>query len=392
MRNQGQEGAQAERWTMPVFDLPSQSTQQRVRAIRELDSRGIAGTPIYLLCWLSITYFNGIWASHPAATALAAAALAVILAVRLVLHARLATLLESNPDRARAVLCTAVLSATTIFGLLTAWSMVDPRLHSIFTYMALACAVLGTVASIILSIDPVLRTFIPLTSMGPLAVAIFFTANMETITLAGLILINLAYIFKASGHGHRDYWNWMSAQDSLLRQTVDLDAQARTDPLTGLWNRAGLDRRIRELGAGQHPTSLTVLLLDIDHFKQVNDVHGHAAGDTCLVEIGRCVRSAVRDSDFVARYGGEEFVVLLADAPLDISIEIAEKIRTCVAAHAIGLDAGMIHITCSIGLAHSGMDATDNLHGLLARADQALYVAKSEGRNRVSIADSPVRS
>ncbi len=147
MRDQGQEGAQARRWNTPPFDLPSQSTQQRVSAIRELESRGIAGTPIYLLCWLSITYFNGIWSSHPVATALASGALALILAVRWVLHVRLATLLDSNPDRARAVLCTAVLAATSIFGLLTAWSLVDPALHAIFTYMALACAVLGTVAS-----------------------------------------------------------------------------------------------------------------------------------------------------------------------------------------------------------------------------------------------------
>ncbi len=228
--------------------------------------------------------------------------------------------------------------------------------------------------------------------MGPLAFVIFFAADVQSLTLAGLILINLAYIFKASGHGHRDYWNWVSARDSLLRQTVDLDAQARTDPLTGLWNRAGLERRVREIREGEHPTSLTVLMLDIDHFKQVNDIHGHAAGDTCLLEIGRCIRSAVRDSDFVARYGGEEFVVLLADAPLDISIDIAEKIRTCIAAHAIGLDTSTIHITCSIGLAHSGTDASITLHALLARADQALYVAKSAGRNRVRIADSPVWS
>ena len=167
-----------------------------------------------------------------------------------------------------------------------------------------------------------------------------------------------------------------------------------TDVLTGWHNRRYLQTRLREeLARSRRDGSpLTLLLIDIDHFKRVNDNHGHMAGDRVLTELAQRIESRIRASDVAARYGGEEFVLLLPDTGAGAGRTLAERLRAAVAERPVTLaDGTTIGITISAGLATVSPTRDDEdlktlADSLLARADVALYEAKSAGRDRVAAA------
>ncbi|HRQ65648.1 MAG TPA: diguanylate cyclase [Xanthomonadaceae bacterium] len=162
---------------------------------------------------------------------------------------------------------------------------------------------------------------------------------------------------------------------------------ARTDPLTGLANRSQLDASLAlmiETGAATGQ-SLSLMFLDLDRFKAINDRHGHAFGDDCLAAFADILRGHVRASDLLARYGGEEVVLVLPGAAQAPAAEIAETLRAAVEREGREVQGRPVALTVSIGLATWQPGETDS--ELLARADAALYRAKREGRNRVAVAD-----
>lgn len=160
------------------------------------------------------------------------------------------------------------------------------------------------------------------------------------------------------------------------------------DALTGLYNRRCLDQVLLEAwkAAGARREPLSLLMIDIDHFKQLNDRYGHAAGDDCLREVAnRLQRHATTLGGVVARYGGEEFVVVLAATDADIAQALAEALRTAVAAAPVKTAPAPLWVTISVGAATARPQTRDSLGATLKRADEALYQAKREGRNRVVV-------
>jgi diguanylate cyclase (GGDEF)-like protein len=172
-------------------------------------------------------------------------------------------------------------------------------------------------------------------------------------------------------------------QERALLQAYDA---ARRDPLTGVYNRAYLDGQlVAELAfAARHKTPLSLLLADVDHFKQINDTHGHLAGDEVLRRVAMTLSASVRTEDLVARFGGEEFVVLTRGIEAPQAKLLAERLREAVATAALptGLSKG---VTVSIGVASIACCGGGNVAAkeLLALADRRLYEAKRGGRNRV---------
>jgi len=163
---------------------------------------------------------------------------------------------------------------------------------------------------------------------------------------------------------------------------------ARTDSLTGLVNRASIDahleRAVDAATRSQHP--LSVIAVDIDRFKSVNDEHGHAAGDQVLRAVTRRMESALRDGDWLGRYGGEEFLVVLQNTDVAGANEIAERLRARVGADAIDVEGAKFRLTISLGVA--ALTPKETAHELVARADGALYDAKRSGRDRVAVRDT----
>ena len=171
-----------------------------------------------------------------------------------------------------------------------------------------------------------------------------------------------------------------------LRDNVQMSIEmAITDALTGLYNRRYMESHVGTLveQASARGKPLTVLVLDIDYFKSINDSHGHDAGDDVLREFAIRIRKSIRGIDLACRYGGEEFVVVMPETDLAVATMVAERLRRRIASEAFPIQQGArsVEVTISIGIAALGRG--DNAASVIKRADQALYRAKRDGRNRV---------
>jgi diguanylate cyclase (GGDEF)-like protein len=169
------------------------------------------------------------------------------------------------------------------------------------------------------------------------------------------------------------------------RSKRHFEHQASTDALTGVHNRHWMGhafpRALQRCSYNKQP--FAVMVVDIDHFKKINDTYGHLVGDLALKTVARCMAENLRPHDLLARYGGEEFAVLLTEADLDAARMVAERLRTKIAAAEIRTDDISFNVTLSIGITPTQHD--DRLENLIHEADQALYRAKQMGRNRVEV-------
>ncbi|HEY9063349.1 MAG TPA: diguanylate cyclase [Burkholderiaceae bacterium] len=164
-----------------------------------------------------------------------------------------------------------------------------------------------------------------------------------------------------------------------------LQVQSERDPLTDLANRRHFQAVMAQSGAERHGFEGTLLLIDIDHFKRVNDQHGHAAGDRVIVEVARRLADAVRAEDLVVRWGGEEFLVLAPRATPEQADQMAERVLRSIGATPVGIGAGALRVTASIGYARFPLrphDVSLTWEQAINLADMALYTAKNQGRNR----------
>jgi diguanylate cyclase (GGDEF)-like protein len=185
-------------------------------------------------------------------------------------------------------------------------------------------------------------------------------------------------------------FGFVRLSQQLARAEAQLRSLAAEDPLTGVLNR----RRFLELAdvewarAKRHGRPQSLLLIDVDGFKSVNDRHGHLTGDETLRRMAETSRACLRRTDLFGRYGGDEFVVLLPETEEPGAVLMAERIRRALEAAQVKSGAGLIRVTVSIGIA-ARRSATEALDALIAQADTALYAAKANGRNRVETAPPP---
>lgn len=236
---------------------------------------------------------------------------------------------------------------------------------------------------------------------------------IELLTASDKSLVELIHQAKMPGEICRDYRVWIDAVEQSFVFSFDihltgkgellvafrdvtqavnyeqeLDRLAKFDDLTNLYNRKYFidiaEREIERALRYQHPISL--LIADLDHFKQINDNFGHLAGDTVLKRLGAIINTSVRTVDTAARFGGEEFCLLLPETDLENASFVAEKIRRNTETAAIEYDGERIQTTLSVGVAQ--LAPGESLEKLMNRADQALYSAKELGRNRVQLSKS----
>lgn len=171
---------------------------------------------------------------------------------------------------------------------------------------------------------------------------------------------------------------------SLKTERAVAQRQAERDPLTDLYNRRAFLDQARPLwsAARRHERSLSLIMVDIDRFKSINDTHGHAAGDDAILAVAGALCQSVREEDIVARWGGEEFLVLLPETPLDAAIALAERLRRHIADIRLPMAGGEVRFTVSLGVANS--EGKESLDRLITEADHFLYQSKHRGRNQVS--------
>ncbi|HEY5936163.1 MAG TPA: sensor domain-containing diguanylate cyclase [Kofleriaceae bacterium] len=186
---------------------------------------------------------------------------------------------------------------------------------------------------------------------------------------------------------HLELVRFISRTIALDIENVRLHRVAVTDPLTGAYNREFLVQRLpQEIEAAlERDRTLSVAMVDVDHFKAVNDQHGHGVGDVVLAEVARRLRGAIRGGDILVRYGGEEFLAVLPKADAGRAWEVGERMRQRVCERAFDVGDGLaLLLRISVGIAQWRIG--ESMPGLIERADTALYGAKDRGRNRVEVA------
>ena len=178
-------------------------------------------------------------------------------------------------------------------------------------------------------------------------------------------------------------------QDELRHRADELDRVSRTDYLTGLHNRRHIEEQLAMVlaGARRHRYDVAVLVVDVDHFKRVNDTYGHAAGDAVLCEVSARLRDTLRTEDVLGRWGGEEFLVVAPHTGTSAAWSLAERLRAAVASRPVVVDGAVIAVTASIGGSATEGPAE---HLLLQEADANLYAAKEGGRNACVVTGSAV--
>ena len=174
-------------------------------------------------------------------------------------------------------------------------------------------------------------------------------------------------------------------QDQLLEAQAELERRALRDALTGAKNRGAIvDVLGRELSRNRRThRPMSICLLDVDHFKSVNDTHGHPAGDAVLRELVRRAEREVRTHDEIGRWGGEEFLLILPECPTDEAVRVAERLRAAIAGEPINAIPGGLRVTASFGVAGTDQGYAE-LNMMVSAADTALYASKTGGRNRVT--------
>lgn len=184
-------------------------------------------------------------------------------------------------------------------------------------------------------------------------------------------------------------------QDALKSQYQKSVSMALTDGLTGLYNRHYLNVHLENMVKQSHKNSknLALMILDMDHFKEVNDTHGHDVGDMVLKQLATMIVSTARSTDLAARFGGEEFVVLMPETDPLAALGAANRVREIVETTPFIIGEGKtIHRTLSIGVASLVLEGSDSQEDLLKRADEALYMAKNSGRNNVKVSTKLTKS
>ena len=202
---------------------------------------------------------------------------------------------------------------------------------------------------------------------------------------------------KLRRHRLRDGDKIQLSNDTILKFTLQDVAESEfhdqmynmavMDPVTNIYNRRHFLQRLSEAfeRAVTEDRNLALLMLDLDHFKQVNDTFGHLAGDEVLITVARELKRMLRSSDTIARFGGEEFAVLLDDKDEELACQIAERMRSHVEKLPVPYDDHVIHITMSIGVTvHNASDPFESPQELIREADNCLYMSKEQGRNRTT--------
>ncbi|RZL08519.1 MAG: GGDEF domain-containing protein [Rubrivivax sp.] len=370
---------------------PVTDDELAIRCTLDTAVRSSTGVFIYLAFWVTITLFAGVAEQLPWFTGLNAAALGLLAVARMVLKQLLPVLMTTHRRQAEWLFNNLMRANALYWGCLTGFCLYWPPLAPISVIMLVSTVGFCAGGNTMLAIHPALRYSYPLLMVVPVVVAEALNPSQYNVMLMLLQGIFAVYLVKSSRMVYDDYWAARHAQRLSDERARELEVASLTDGLTQLPNRLYFDRQYEYEWARQcrHGGHVAVLILDLDHFKRINDTHGHPVGDICLQRVAAALRDSVmRSCDFVARYGGEEFVVLLPETDQAGAADVAQRLLDSLRRIQLECNGMAIPLTGSIGYAAMVPTAGWNPKALIHQADKALYSAKAKGRDRACSPDA----
>ncbi|WP_447590847.1 GGDEF domain-containing protein [Aquipseudomonas campi] len=373
--------------------FPAPSAALRKQALIEIGRRATSGIYIYLACWLGITVSTGLILTQSRLVLGLSLGWLVLATARFFLHRHFPALVGFNERLARALFLSLLFCGGAYLGLITTFSLYWPPLEPALIPLMLVTSVLCASATLAMSIDPIVRVGMPTVMFLPFTLALLLEPGSGNLLLVVLLGVFMIYLYVSSTNLHQDYWDAIQAKSLLQEQAAEFERLSLTDPLTQIPNRLYFEQRLADEWSRsfRESESIAFMLIDIDHFKSINDTYGHPFGDQCLVSVAAVLRSNLyRDVDILARYGGEEFVVALPGIGPADALLVAERLRTAVADLKLEAEGEPVPLTCSVGVATvSPRFAPGHVAAAIDQADRALYAAKGAGRNRVQMAEDP---
>lgn len=358
---------------------------RRQKALRDFVLRSKRGLFLHLPLWLMMSLSVDMAAKSPRVFWINCAGFLLVAVVRLAFIRRSAALINSRPERAQWIFRVLAFLPCFQWSVLSALSTQDGILHPLMLPLMLVVSCLATAGTVVLSIDRCVQVWYPLLALSPSSIGLLLPLPepMRFLYATMGFFVNL-YVFPITRVVHNDYWAALDARELLEDRARSLESLSTTDALTQIPNRLYFERCLEQAWVQGDQQPLSILLIDLDHFKSINDTYGHAVGDECLKAAARAMAGGMlRTTDKVARWGGEEFVVLLPNTDRHVAQRIAQRVLQDVARTKIPYPGGLVSLACSIGAATLRPSRSREPKCLIDEADRALYEAKSQGRNRV---------
>ena len=362
--------------------------QFRERLSQDLIERSIPGIAVYIALWSIIIFTTDFHRTQPEIAYPCWLAFLFCSILRLAYQASHHHIFHFSPPLDSLFFNITVMLPAALWSALFTYFIVQPTHSTMKLLMVITTA--GLCSGGVNSYAPhrLLAGAYMLIIMVPGCIGLYILRPRE-IALVYLMMTYGGFTLLLLLRANREYWAALVNEAALAEKSRQLEGMARTDGLTGVYNRRYFNRML-ELEwkrASREKRPLTLIMLDIDHFKQINDDFGHLAGDDYLKGIAAILTSSFkRCTDIIARYGGEEFVLLLPGTPLEDAAILAESLRQEIAAQRLKSGGAILRATVSLGVASSVPDYRTPAEDLMGRADQALYEAKNEGRNQVRLA------
>ena len=362
--------------------------QFRQRVVLEAMRRTKSGIFVYPSLWIVISVLKDLPNTHWGFWVTNTVIFCTVALIRHFSSSHLASMVPKRYTLARTWFVALALTNPLLWGLLTALAVINPAsFGTLQTPMLLAGCGIVAAGTMAYAIDNTMRLSFTALLMVPTAAALLLSPTDDNILVGTLAVVFAIYVTIASAGLGRDYWQSLRVEALLEKKAKELEELSYTDGLTTLRNRRFFDTNfsVEWKRAQRSHLHLAILMIDVDHFKAINDTHGHDVGDFCLREIGKVIAGQLsRSGDIAARFGGEEFVVLLGNTDLPGAQAVAERMLASIRQITIPIGDTELQLRCSIG-GCSRVPGTEDPLSMIKEADTLLYRAKRNGRDQALI-------
>lgn len=373
-----------------LLEASTPYTYLKKQAHIDLTLRARGGMFIYFFVWLITAFWAGINQKDMPFFVLNTVIFLAVMLVRLVHYNGVTKDPKFNTNNMYKLLVASILTSASHWGLLSAYIIYSGNYQGLHYPYMIIIAAFAIGGSGVLSISRLISILFPMLIFIPTFIYGAIVGGMENYVLLTLGILSILYVLEASRVSHNDYHKAIFSHRVAENRAVKMEQLSITDQLTSLKNRMYFNQKLTDMWSccSKYQVPLSIIMIDLDHFKKINDTYGHIAGDDCLKKVAKVLKFEMRRStDVVARFGGEEFIVLLPEANLQTTTKIANRLLLAIAKIDLILDENPVTVSCSIGVSSAVPHMNINEKDLVVAADNAMYKAKQNGRNQCCVAE-----